>query len=47
MLSTADLMGFIPVTDAARAQRFYCDVLGLALDHDNGFAIILRAPHRA
>jgi len=45
MLSECELMGFIPVADAARAQAFYCGVLQLPLVEDNGFALILRAPH--
>ena len=45
MLSTCELMGFIPTADAAKAKAFYCGVLQLELVEDNGFALILRTPH--
>ena len=45
MLSTCELMGFIPTADADRAKAFYCDVLKLEVKEDNGFALILRTPH--
>jgi catechol 2,3-dioxygenase-like lactoylglutathione lyase family enzyme len=45
VLGQSELMGFIPTADAARAREFYCGVLQLELVEDNGFALILRAPH--
>ncbi len=45
MLSECELMGFIPTADADKAKAFYCNVLQLELAEDNGFALILRAPH--
>jgi catechol 2,3-dioxygenase-like lactoylglutathione lyase family enzyme len=36
-------VGFLPITDAARAKAFYCDVLGLRPTHEDDFAVVLDA----
>jgi len=43
MLGSRPFVGFLLVTDAARAKEFYCDVLGLPLLHDDGFAVVVDA----
>lgn len=43
MLGALDPVVFVPVGDAARARRFYCEVLGLELVADTPFASVLRA----
>ncbi len=45
MLADCHISGFIPTIDAERAKAFYCGVLQLPIREDNGFAVILRAPH--
>lgn len=42
-LTHRPFVGFLLITDAARARTFYCDVLGLELRHEDGFAIVLDA----
>ena len=37
-----DLIAFVPTTDAARAQAFYADTLGLELQSENAFALVFR-----
>jgi len=36
-------MGFLLVTDPARAKAFYCDVLGLPLQHEDDYAVVVDA----
>lgn len=43
MLAQCDLMGFIPITDAARARAFYVDKLKLQFISDDQFALVVRA----
>ena len=43
MLAEAAVIGFVPVTDFAEAERFYVGTLGLALTSRNEFALVLRA----
>ena len=35
MLDGRPFVGFLLITDAARAKEFYCDVLGLRLRHED------------
>ena len=42
MLSECRVIGIVPTTDRARARAFYCDVLGLAFQQDDGFAVVLQ-----
>ncbi len=43
MLREHQFVGFLPITDAVRAKQFYCDVLGLSLDHEDDFAVEIDA----
>ena len=43
MLSTSPLIAFIPTRDAARARRFYEDLLGLRFVSDDSFALVMDA----
>ena len=43
MLEERPFVGFLLITDAARAKAFYCDVLGLPLRHEDGFAVVVDA----
>jgi catechol 2,3-dioxygenase-like lactoylglutathione lyase family enzyme len=43
MLGTSDLIAFIPTTDLARARGFYEDQLGLSLQAESPFALVLDA----
>ena len=43
MLSNFPIVGFIPITDAERAKRFYCDLLKLEFIEDGEFALAIRA----
>lgn len=43
MLRAETLVGFVPITDATRARTFYCDVLGLELQHQDDFAVVVDA----
>lgn len=43
MLSAADLMAFVSTAQPDRARAFYRDVLGLALRHEDPFAIVFDA----
>jgi catechol 2,3-dioxygenase-like lactoylglutathione lyase family enzyme len=40
MLTDAKTGAFLAVTDRARAREFYRDVLGLALRHEDDFALV-------
>ncbi|HEX4861950.1 MAG TPA: VOC family protein [Rhizomicrobium sp.] len=40
MLTDARTGAFLAVTDRARAREFYSDVLGLALKHEDDFALV-------
>src|SRR3954466_15014211 len=43
VLQGRPFVGFLLITDAARAKQFYCDVLGLPLRHEDDFAIVVDA----
>lgn len=43
MLENRPFVGFMLITDAARAKAFYCDVLGLRLQQEDEFALIVDA----
>ena len=43
MLAGADLIGFVPTTDLARARTFYVDTLGLAVIDEDPYALALDA----
>ncbi len=43
MLGDSPFVGFLLVTDAARAKQFYCDVLGLPLRHEDDYAVVVDA----
>jgi catechol 2,3-dioxygenase-like lactoylglutathione lyase family enzyme len=42
-LGSAQLVAFAGATDLATAREFYGRVLGLPLDHEDGFACVFRA----
>jgi catechol 2,3-dioxygenase-like lactoylglutathione lyase family enzyme len=41
-LGSAELVAFAATTDLARAREFYEGVLGLPLEHEDGFACVFR-----
>jgi catechol 2,3-dioxygenase-like lactoylglutathione lyase family enzyme len=43
MLGAYQFVGFLLITDAARAKEFYCNVLGLPLLHEDDFAVVVDA----
>jgi catechol 2,3-dioxygenase-like lactoylglutathione lyase family enzyme len=43
VLGERPFVGFLMITDAARAKEFYCDVLGLPLRHEDDFAVVVDA----
>ena len=43
MLSTCDIVGFIPSTNPARARAFYVETLKLSFVSDDKFALVVRA----
>jgi catechol 2,3-dioxygenase-like lactoylglutathione lyase family enzyme len=43
MIEGARFVGFVPVSDPARARPFYVDTLGLPLLDDTPFALVLDA----
>ena len=43
VLKERPFVGFLLITDAARAKEFYCDVLGLPLRHQDDFAVVVDA----
>ncbi len=43
MLGSADIVGFVPITDADKAKAFYEGTLGLTFVKDDGFALLLDA----
>lgn len=43
MLEDRPFVGFLLITDAARAKAFYCDLLGLPLQHEDDFALVVDA----
>lgn len=45
MLETCELVAFVATTQPEKARAFYCDVLGLRLEADTPFALVLRTPN--
>jgi catechol 2,3-dioxygenase-like lactoylglutathione lyase family enzyme len=43
VLQDRRFVGFLPITDAARAKKFYCDVLRLPLRHEDEYAVVVDA----
>ena len=43
MLEGRPFVGFLLITDPARAKAFYCDVLGLPLRQEDDFAVVVDA----
>lgn len=43
MLGSANIVAFVPITDANKARAFYEGVLGLGFIKDDGFALVLEA----
>jgi catechol 2,3-dioxygenase-like lactoylglutathione lyase family enzyme len=43
MLRNATFVGFVLITDPARAKSFYCDTLGLSVRSEDDFAVVLDA----
>lgn len=43
MLSTMNIVAFVPTSDSARSRAFYEGVLGLRFVKDDGFALVLDA----
>ena len=43
MLGSANIIGFVPVTDFAKARAFYEGTLGLRFVKEDGFALVLDA----
>jgi len=43
MLASDKVMGFVPITDAARAKTFYADNLGLKFVSEDPFAVVFEA----
>lgn len=43
MLGSADIVAFVPITDAGRARAFYEGALGLRFLQDDGFALVFDA----
>lgn len=43
MLEGQRFIGVLLITNAARAQEFYCDVLGLPVRHEDQFAVVVDA----
>ena len=41
VLANQPFVGFVLISDAARAKAFYCDVLGLPVLSEDGFAVLL------
>ena len=42
MLGQAPVIGFVPVKDLVAAETFYRGALGLTVEHNDGFALVLR-----
>jgi catechol 2,3-dioxygenase-like lactoylglutathione lyase family enzyme len=43
MLNTANIVAFVPITDAVRAREFYEGKLGLRFVKDDGFALVFES----
>lgn len=42
-LANCDVIAFVATTQSEKARAFYCDVLGLSLEEDSPFALVVRA----
>jgi len=42
-LANSDVIAFVATTQPQKARAFYCDILGLALEEDSPFALVVRA----
>lgn len=42
MLAPHNVVAFVPITDAARSRSFYSGLLGLAVESEDDFAIVLK-----
>ncbi len=43
MLGTTPFVGFLLIRDAGRAKAFYCEVLGLQMQHEDEYAVVVDA----
>ena len=43
MIGSADLVAFVPATDLQRAREFYAETLGLSVEDETPFALVLRS----
>jgi catechol 2,3-dioxygenase-like lactoylglutathione lyase family enzyme len=43
MLASEKIIGFVPISDAARAKSFYADKLGLKFVSEDSFAVVFDA----
>jgi len=43
MLASEKIIGFVPITDAARAKSFYAEKLGLKFVSEDSFAVVFDA----
>jgi catechol 2,3-dioxygenase-like lactoylglutathione lyase family enzyme len=43
MLASENIIGFVPITDAARAKSFYAEKLGLKFVSEDSFAVVFDA----
>lgn len=43
MLAMEKIIGFVPITDAARAKSFYAEMLGLKFVSEDSFAVVFDA----
>ena len=43
MLRDRQLVGFLLITDVERAKEFYCGVLGLTIQHEDDYAVVVDA----
>ena len=42
ILENCEVMAFVATTESEKARRFYCDVLGLRLEEDSPFALVVK-----
>ncbi|HEX4573576.1 MAG TPA: VOC family protein [Gemmatimonadales bacterium] len=45
ILETCDIVAFVATTQPELARTFYCDVLGLRLEEDGPFALVVTTPN--
>jgi len=44
-LEKCDIVAFLATTQPPLARTFYCDILGLYLEEDNPFALVVKTPN--